>query len=269
MYVSANTFKLQYQAATKENRIPDFLNFYQSIDVLIVDDIQYFAGLKGTQDTFFHIFNYLQQSRKQLIFTCDRAPVELKDIEERLLTRFKYGMTAEIKKPDYQLRKNILLSKMRRDGISLTDDVVDYIAQNVRHSVRDLEGILASLLAHSTLTDAEIDIKLAEKVVSRIVAIQPRTITIGDVIGAVADHYNLPEKALAAQNRSRDVSQARHVAVYLCKELTNSSLTEIGFKMGKRTHATILHSVALVKEQLEYDPVMRQNISQLEAKLHA
>ncbi len=269
LYVSANTFKLQYQAATKENRIPDFLNFYQSIDVLIVDDIQYFAGLKGTQDTFFHIFNYLQQSRKQLIFTCDRAPVELKDIEERLLTRFKYGLTAEIKKPDYQLRKNILLSKMRRDGISLTDDVVDYIAQNVRHSVRDLEGILASLLAHSTLTDAEIDIKLAEKVVSRIVAIQPRTITIGDVIGAVADHYNLPEKALAAQNRSRDVSQARHVAVYLCKELTNSSLTEIGFKMGKRTHATILHSVALVKEQLEYDPVMRQNISQLEAKLHA
>ena len=269
LYVSANTFKLQYQAATKENRIPDFLNFYQSIDVLIVDDIQYFAGLKGTQDTFFHIFTYLQQSRKQLIFTCDRAPVELKDIEERLLTRFKYGLTAEIKKPDYQLRKNILLSKMRRDGISLTDDVVDYIAQNVRHSVRDLEGILASLLAHSTLTDAEIDIKLAEKVVSRIVAIQPRTITIGDVIGAVADHYNLPEKALAAQNRSRDVSQARHVAVYLCKELTNSSLTEIGFKMGKRTHATILHSVALVKEQLEYDPVMRQNISQLEAKLHA
>ena len=268
LYVSANTFKLQYQAATKENRIPDFLNFYQSIDVLIVDDIQYFAGLKGTQDTFFHIFNYLQQSRKQLIFTCDRAPVELKDIEERLLTRFKYGLTAEIKKPDYQLRKNILLSKMRRDGISLTDDVVDYIAQNVRHSVRDLEGILASLLAHSTLTDAEIDIKLAEKVVSRIVAIQPRTITIGDVIGAVADHYNLPEKALAAQNRSRDVSQARHVAVYLCKELTNSSLTEIGFKMGKRTHATILHSVALVKEQLEYDPVMRQNISQLEAKIH-
>ncbi|MBO4518703.1 MAG: chromosomal replication initiator protein DnaA [Paludibacteraceae bacterium] len=269
LYVSANTFKLQYQAATKENRVPDFLNFYQSVDVLIVDDIQYFAGLKGTQDTFFQIFNYLHMSGKQLILTCDRPPVELKDLEERLLTRFKWGLSAEIKKPDFQLRKNILLAKMRRDGITLTDDVVDYIAQNVRHSVRDLEGILASLLAHSTLTDAEIDLKLAEKVVSHIVAIQPRTITIGDVIGAVADHYNLPEKAIVAQNRSRDITQARHVAAYLCKELTNSSLTEIGFKMGRRTHATMLHSVAIVKSQLEFDPVMRQHIAQLEAALHA
>ena len=269
LYVSANTFKLQYQAATKENRVPDFLNFYQSVDVLIVDDIQYFAGLKGTQDTFFQIFNYLHMSGKQLILTCDRPPVELKDLEERLLTRFKWGLSAEIKKPDFQLRKNILLAKMRRDGITLTDDVVDYIAQNVRHSVRDLEGILASLLAHSTLTDAEIDLKLAEKVVSHIVAIQPRTITIGDVIGAVADHYNLPEKAIVAQNRSRDITQARHVAAYLCKELTNSSLTEIGFKMGRRTHATMLHSVAIVKSHLEFDPVMRQHIAQLEAALHA
>ena len=269
LYVSANTFRLQYQAATKENRVPDFLNFYQAVDVLIVDDIQYFAGLKGTQDTFFQIFNHLHMSGKQLILTCDRPPVELKELEERLLTRFKWGLSAEIKKPDYQLRKNILLAKMRRDGITLSEDVVDYIAQNVRHSVRDLEGILASLLAHSMLTDAEIDLKLAEKVVSHIVAIQPRTITIGDVIGVVADHYNLPEKALAAPNRSRDVSQARHVAAYLCKELTNCSLTEIGFKMGRRTHATMLHSVALVKEQLEFDPVMRQRIAQLEAALQA
>ena len=269
LYVSANTFKLQYQDATKTNRIPDFLNFYQSVDVLIVDDIQYFAGLKGTQDTFFHIFNYLQQSRKQLIFTCDRAPVELKDIEERLLTRFKYGLTAEITRPDYQLRRNILLSNMRRDGIALQENIVDFIAKNVRTSVRDLEGILASLLAYSTLTDKEIDLALAEKVVAHIVAIQPRTTTITDVLNVVSEHYNIPTKALVAQNRSRDISQARHIAVYLSKELTNCSLSEIGFRMGRRTHATILHSIALVKEQLEYDPVMRQHIAQLEANLQA
>ncbi len=267
LYVSANTFKLQYQDAAKTNRIPDFLNFYQTVDVLIVDDIQYFAGLKGTQDTFFHIFNYLQQSRKQLILTSDRPPIELKDIEERLLTRFKWGLSAEIKHPDYQLRKNILLSKMRRDGISLTDDVVDFIASNVRNSVRDLEGILASLLAHSTLTDREIDVKLAEQVVSHIVAIQPRKITVGDVIGAVAEHYSVPEKALLSANRSREVSNARHLAIYLTKELTDSSLTEIGFKMGKRTHATVLHSIALVKEKLEFDPVLRQTVSQIESAL--
>lgn len=269
LYVSANTFKMQYTEAARTNHIPDFLNFYQSVDVLIVDDIQYFAGLKGTQDTFFHIFNYLQQSRKQLILTCDRPPVELKDIEERLLTRFKWGLSAEIKHPDYPLRRNILLSKMRRDGIVLSDEVVDYIANNVRESVRDLEGVLASLLAHSTLTDKEIDLQLTEKVVSHIVAIQPHRISIGDVIGAVADHYNLPEKSIMSQNRSRDVSAARHVAVYLCKKLTNSSLTEIGFKMGRRTHATILHSLSLINEQLEFDPVLRQHIAQVQSALNA
>ncbi|MCR5050750.1 MAG: chromosomal replication initiator protein DnaA [Paludibacteraceae bacterium] len=267
LYVSANTFKLQYQDATKSNRIPDFLNFYQSVDVLIVDDIQYFAGLKGTQDTFFHIFNYLQQSRKQLIFTSDRAPVDLKDIEDRLLTRFKYGLTAEIARPDYQLRHDILRSKMLRDGIQLSDEVVDFIAQNVRDSVRDLEGILASLLAHSTLTDREIDLQLAEQVVSHIVAIQPQETTVRDVMEAVAEHYNIPEKALMAQNRSRDITQARHVAVYLSKQLTKSSLAEIGFQMGRRTHATVLHSISIVRDQLEYDPVMRQHIAQLQATL--
>ena len=267
LYVSANTFKLQYQEAARTNCIPDFLNFYQSVDVLILDDIQYFAGLKGTQDTLFHIFNYLQQSHKQLILTCDRPPVELKDIEERLLTRFKWGLSAEILKPDYQLRKDILLSKMRRDGITLGEDVVDFIAQNVRDSVRDLEGILASLLAHSTLTDKEIDLALAEQVVSRIVAIQPRLVTVDDVIAKVAKHYGLPEKSILAQNRSRDVAQARHVATYLCKQLTSSSLSEIGFKMGKRTHATVLHSVQIIKEQSEFDPVLRQHLHQLEAAI--
>ncbi len=267
LYVSANTFKLQYQDAAKCNKIPDFLNFYQSVDVLIVDDIQYFAGLKGTQDTFFHIFNYLQQSRKQLILTSDRPPVELKDIEERLLTRFKWGLSAEILKPDYQLRRDILVSKMHRDGIILSDDIVDFIAQNVRDSVRDLEGVLASLLAHSTLTNKEIDLALTEQVVSHIVTIQPKVITVGDVMDKVAKHYNLPEKALVAQNRSREIAQARHIAIYLSKQLTNASLAEIGVKMGKRTHATILHSISIIKEQMEFDPVLRQQIHKLEASL--
>ena len=267
LYVSANTFKLQFQDARKENRIPDFLNFYQSVDVLIVDDIQYFAGLKGTQDTFFNIFNYLQQSRKQLILTCDKPPVQLKDIEDRLLTRFKWGLAAEITPPDYALRKNILLSKMRRDGIVLSDEIVDFIAANVRDSVRDLEGILASLLAHSTLTDKEIDLPLAEKVVSHIVALQPQTISIEDVMDAVSKHYNVSEKAIMAQNRSRDISMARHVAVYLCKQMTDRSLTEIGYRMGRRTHATMLHSIAFIRDMMEHDAVLRQQIAQIEATI--
>ena len=184
-----------------------------------------------------------------------------------MLTRFKYGLTAEIARPDFQLRHDILRSKMQRDGIQLSDEVVDFIAHNVRDSVRDLEGILASLLAHSTLTDREFDLALAEQVVSHIVAIQPQQTTVQDVMEAVAAHYNIPEKALMAQNRSRDITQARHVAVYLSKQLTHSSLAEIGYQMGKRTHATVLHSIAIVKEQLEFDPVMRQHIKQLQTAI--
>jgi chromosomal replication initiator protein len=199
--------------------------------------------------------------------TSDRSPVELKDIEDRLLTRFKWGLCAEIKHPDYQLRKNILLSKMRRDGITLSENVVDFIATNVRHSVRDLEGILASLLAHSTLTDKEIDIALAEEVVSRIVPIQEKRITVGDVLGVVCEHYNVPEKLLLSANRSREVSLVRHMAIYLTKELTDCSLTEIGFKIGRRTHATVLHSLTTIKDQLEYDPALRQTVAQLESQL--
>lgn len=267
LYVSANTFKLQYQDAAANNRIPDFLNFYQGIDVLIVDDIQYFAGLKGTQDTFFHIFNYLQQSHKQLILTSDRSPLQLKDIEDRLLTRFRWGLSAEITSPDFALRKDILYAKMYRDGLQLSEDVVDFIASNVRESVRDLEGILASLYAYATLTDCEIDLKLTEQVVSRVVEIRPRQLQVSDVLGAVSEHYNLDQKMIVSKNRSREVMIARHVAMYLCKEMTDHSLTEIGFQIGRRSHATVLHSVTCMKEQLAIDPVLRHQLAQITSQL--
>lgn len=268
LYVSANTFKLQYQDAAASNHIPDFLNFYQGIDVLIVDDIQYFAGLNKTQDTFFHIFNHLQQSRKQLILTSDRSPLDLKDIEDRLLTRFKWGLSAEIVAPDYQLRRDILLSKMHRDGLVLSDEVVDFIAQNVRDSVCDLEGILASLYAHATLTNREIDLALTEQVVSRVVAIRPQdSVQMEDILSAVARFYHVSEQSVLSSNRSREVSMARHVVMYLAKELTDRSLSDIGLAIGRRTHATVLHSLGLVREQLQTDAILRQQVAQLQAGL--
>ena len=266
LYVSANTFKLQYMAATQENRVPDFLNFYQQVDVLIVDDIQYFTS-KGTQDTFFHIFNYLHQSHKQLILTSDRSPLELKDLEERLLTRFKWGLSAEILRPDYQLRRDILCSKLRRDGITLSDDIIDFIAANVRESIRDLEGVSASLLAYSTLVDHEIDMQLAESVLSRIVEIRPKSLSMSEVIDTVASFFNIQDKAICSETRSREVMLARHMASYLGKKHTECSLSEIGASLGGRTHATVLHSVKLVEDQLEHDPVMRHRVAQLEAAL--
>lgn len=267
LYVAANTFKLQYQDAALNHKIPDFLNFYQQIDVLIVDDIQYFSGLKGTQDTFFHIFNYLQQSHKQLILTSDRSPLQLKDIEDRLLTRFKWGLSAEVLHPDYTLRRDILIHKMRLDGIELSDEIVNFIAANVTESIRDLEGILASLLAYSTLTDCQIDMKLAEEVVSRVVALHPKTIDMPEIVEAVSEHYNLPTKVILSQSRLKEVALARQIAMYLSKELTDHSLNEIGHYMGHRSHATVLHAARMLKDQLELDAVLRQNVSQIRATI--
>lgn len=268
LYVSANTFKLQFQDAHNLNRIPDFLNFYQSVDVLIVDDIQYFAGLKGTQDTFFHIFNYLQQSRKQLILTSDRPPLALKDIEDRLLTRFKWGLAAEIKRPDYQLRRDILLHKMHRDGVVLSEELIEFIASHVTESVRDLEGVLASLLAHSTLTNSEIDIQLAEQVVSRIVQLTPQHNSMDEITGAVSEHFNIDERFIKGKGRSSQIMLARHISMYLCKELCeNLSLAEIGKYFGHRTHATVLHSANTMQQKMEYDASLRQHIHQIKEAL--
>ena len=266
LYVSANTFKLQYMAATQENRVPDFLNFYQQVDVLIVDDIQYFTS-KGTQDTFFHIFNYLQQSHKQLILTSDRSPLQLKDIEERLLTRFKWGLSAEITRPDFQLRKDILRYKLHRDGITLQEDIIDFIANNVRDSIRDLEGVLASLMAYSTLTDREVDMKLAEQVVSRIVEVAPNVITIDEIIDTVSECFNVLPKSICSTGRSKEVVMARHAVMFLAKDLTEKSLSEIGQAIGGRSHATVLHSINLMRDQLDLDPVLRHRVSQMKASL--
>ena len=267
LYVSANTFKLQYQEAAQQNKIPDFLLFYQSVDVLIIDDIQFFSGLKGTQDTFFHIFNYLHQSRKQLILTSDRSPLQLRDVEERLLTRFKWGLPVEIQRPDYALRRDILTSKMHRDGLHIPDDVVDYIASNACENVRDIEGVLASLMAYSTLMDKDIDMELAQSVVGRLVEVKPKEVIMEDVIGAVCEHSNIPEKAVLGQSRQKDVVRARQLVMYLCKRLTSHSLADIGNAIGHRSHATVIHTLNTISAQMEYDKVLRHDAEILESQL--
>lgn len=271
LYVSANTFKIQYMDAVKTNNLTNFLNFYQSVDMLIMDDIQFLSGSEDhrkTQDTFFHIFNYLQQSQKQLILTSDRSPLQLTDIQDRLLSRFKWGLSAEMTRPDYALRREILLHKMHRDSIVLPDDIVDFIATNVCDNVRDLEGILASLMAYSTLDDRDIDMPLVEQVVARVVQLQTSAVDVRDILNVVCDQFNVSESSLLSASRTREIAQARHFAIYLCSRCTDYSLTEIGSMMGHRSHATVLHSISAIKEQLEVDPVARNRYKQLEAALH-
>ena len=269
LYVTANTFQLQYQDAAAHNQIPDFLLFYQTIDVLIVDDIQYIAGAgkRATQDTFFHIFNYLQQSGKQIILTSDRSPKDMRDLEERLLSRFKWGLAAEMSKPDYELRKKILLNKMHRDGVSMSMEIVEFIANNVRDNVRDLEGVLAALLAYSTIGDCEIDMKLATEVVGRIVELKPRERNLADITDAVCEEFHISPEALNSQSRQRDVVIARQVAMYLAKQYTNMSLSDIGRSIGNRTHATVMHALDVLNGTLAENIVLGQRVHHIENQL--
>ena len=266
LYVAANTFKLQFQDAVNRNQVPDFLMFYQSVDVLIVDDIQYFSDLKGTQDTFFQIFNHLQQTHKQLILTSDRSPSELRGIQDRLLSRFKWGLAAEITRPDYPLRKDILLYHVKKDGIKLDASIIEYVASNVTENVRDLEGVLASLLAYSTLTDSAIDMSLAEKVVSRLVELHPRSYPPADIITTVCQMMNLPERVITAKTRTKEAVRARNMVIYFIKKFTDSSLGDIG-KHVHRDHATVAHSLTSMENQLSYDAVLRQEVAAIERQL--
>ena len=266
LYVAANTFKLQFQDAVNRNQVPDFLMFYQSVDVLIVDDIQYFADLKGTQDTFFQIFNHLQQSHKQLILTSDRSPMELRGVQDRLLSRFKWGLAAEITRPDYQLRHDILLYRIKKDGVKLSDDIINYIASNVTDNVRDLEGVLASLLAYSTLTDSPINMTLTEQVVGRLVELHPKTYAAKDIVSTVCERLNVPEKVITARTRQREAVRARNIVMYLIKKYTDSSLSQIG-AVVHRDHATVAYSLNTMEDLMSYDAVLRQEIASIERAL--
>lgn len=267
LYVSAHTFQVQYTDAVVNNKVNDFINFYQTIDVLIVDDIQYWADKKQTQNTFFFIFNHLHQTGKQLILTSDKAPVDLQGLEDRLITRFKWGLSTEIKKPDFELRKNVLLHRIHQDGLDISEDIVNYIAENVRDNVRDLEGVLASLLAYSTLTNAEINKELADQVISRLVDVSETDMSIDNITAAVCEHFQVDEKTLYASSRKKEIAQARQVAMYLAKKLTDKPYAEIGRKMGKRNHATVMYAVNTVKEQMEYDAFLKRSVMLIENTL--
>lgn len=267
LYVSANTFQIQYTDAVRNNTQNDFLNFYQTIDVLLIDDIQEFSGKTGTQNTFFHIFNHLHQTGKQLVLTADRSPLEMVGIEQRLLTRFKWGLSAEIEKPDFELRKSILKSKIYRDGLEIPENVVDFIAENVVDNVRDLEGVLISLLAHSTLTNMPIDISLAERVISRIVNITPKVMSIEFIRDTVCDFFKLSVDAISTKSRKLEVVQARQIAMYLSKNLTKNSLSTIGNYIGQRDHATVLHACKKVMDLMDTDKHFKKNVEEIEERL--
>ena len=267
LYVSAHLFQVQYTDSVRNNTVNDFINFYQTIDVLIIDDIQEFAGVTKTQNTFFHIFNHLHQNGKQLILTSDRSPALLQGMEERLITRFKWGMVAELEKPTVELRRDILCNKIRRDGLKFPPEVIDYIAENVSDSVRDLEGIVISIMAHSTVYNKDIDLELAQRIVRKVTHNENKPVTIDDIIQTVCSHYGLETSAIHTKSRKREVVQARQIAMYLAKTYTDLSASKIGHLIGNKDHATVLYACKNIKELKEVDKAFQAEMDEIQAAL--
>ena len=267
LYVNANKFQTQFVDAIRNNNKNDFLHFYQMIDVLIIDDVHEFAGKEKTQDTFFHIFNHLHQSGKQLILTSDKPPVELQGMESRLLSRFKWGLTADLQAPDFETRMAILKKKTYNDGIELPEEVLEYISTHISDNIRELEGALISLLAQSTLNKKEITLDLTKEMIDKLIKSTKREISIDYIQKVVCNYYNIGLEQLQSKTRKREIVQARQVAMFFSKTLTKSSLATIGSQIGGKDHATVLHACKTVNNLIETDKRFRLQVDEIEKKL--
>ncbi len=267
LYVNANKFQTQFVDSIRNNNKNDFIHFYQMIDVLVIDDVHEFAGKEKTQDAFFHIFNHLHQSEKQLILTSDKPPVELQGLEQRLLSRFKWGLAADLQIPDFETRIAILTQKTYKDGIDLPADVIEYIATHITDNIRELEGALISLLAQSTLNKKEITLHLAKDMIDKLIKNTKREISIDYIQKVVCNYFNLPLDQIQSKTRKREIVQARQVAMFFSKSLTKASLATIGTQIGGKDHATVLHACKTVNNLIETDKRFRIQIDEIEKKL--
>jgi chromosomal replication initiator protein len=267
LYVSSEKFINQFQDHSKNNAINDFIHFYQLIDVLIIDDVQFFNRAEKSQDAFFAIFNHLHQSGKQLVLTSDKSPKDLEGVQERLLSRFRWGLSADLQMPDYETRIEILEKKMRNDGLEMPKDVVKYLAYNIQTNVRELEGALISLLAQSSLNKRDIDLDLAKKVLRNFIKTSSKEITIDSIQKMVCDYFDVSYDKLLAKTRKREIVQARQITMFLAKSFTKNSLKTIGEHFGGRDHTTVIHSCQTVKDLMDTDSSFRESVMDLQQKV--
>ncbi len=267
LYVSTEQFMAQYIESVRNNNQNDFVHFYQMIDVLIVDDIQFLAGKEKTQDVFFHVFNYLHQKSKQIIISSDKAPVEMKGMEPRLLSRFKWGLAADLQIPDLETRIAILQKRIYSDGIDVPYEVIEYLAYSVTTNVRELEGALISIMAQSSLNKKAINLDLAHQMIDKFVKSTSKEISIDYIQKAVCDYFNLPVDIINSKTRKREIVQARQLAMYFSKKHTKSSLATIGMHCGNKDHATVLHACRTVNNLVETDKQFRVYVEELDKKI--
>ncbi len=266
-YTNAERFTNLFIESLKNNSVNDFIHFYQLIDVLIIDDIHFFSNKAKTQDIFFHIFNHLHQENKQIILTSDRPPRDLEGVEERLLSRFKWGLSADLQPPDFETRVAILEKKMYADGIELPKDVVEFVAYNITNNIRELEGALVSLLAQASLNRKQIDLDLAKKIVKNFVKNMSREVSIDFIQKAVCDYFEVPVEKLKEKTRKRAIVQARQLSMYLSKNFTKNSLKAIGKHFGGRDHSTVIHSCQAIQNLMDTDTKFKESVEELTKKL--
>jgi len=267
LYISSEKFTQQYIDSVKKNNRNDFIHFYQIIDILIIDDVQFLSGKTGTQDVFFHIFNHLHQNGKQVILTSDKAPVDMQDIEQRLLSRFKWGLSAELQSPNFETRVSILKNKLYRDGVEMPDDIIDYVAKHIKTNVRELEGAIISLIAQSSFNKKEITIDLAKQIVEKFVKNTKREVSIDYIQKVVSDYFQMDVDTLQSKTRKRHIVQARQLAMFFAKKFTKASLASIGSQIGQRDHATVLHACKTVDNLATTDKQFRKYVEDLSKKL--
>ena len=264
LYVSARLFQVQFTDSVRRNTTNDFINFYQTIDVLIVDDIQEWATSPRTLDTFFHIFDHLFRLGKQIILASDRPPVDLEGVKDRLLTRFACGLIAELEKPNVQLCIDILNSKCRRDGLKIPADVIQFIAETANGSVRDLEGVVNSLMAYSIVYNSNIDMRLAERIIKRAVKVDNHPLTVDDILDKVCGHFGVAQQQVFSKSRKRNYVLVRQVSMYLAQKYTKMPASRIGQLIGGRDHSTVLHSCNAIEERLKVDKAFQAEVTSIE-----
>lgn len=267
LYVQAEQFLNQWATASKNNNQNDFVHFYQMIDVIIIDDIQFLAKKPSTQDVFFHIFNYLHQNNKQLVITSDKLPADLKDIAPRLLSRFKWGLTTDLQMPDADTRIAILRNKLYNNGIVLSDEVINYLASNVRTNIRELEGVLISIVAQSSLNKKAVTIDLVQSIIERFVRNSVKEVSVEYIINIVCEYFSISPEQMALNTRKHQVVQARQIAMYLSKKYSSASLNSIGQQCGKKDHATVYHACKTVSDRLETDKQFKMMLADIEKKM--
>ena len=263
LYISSRLFESQFTVASRNGRINDFIHFYQSIDVLIIDDIQDLIDKEKTQNTFFHIFSHLHLNNKQIIISSDCSPSMLKGMPERLLTRMKWGMTVELERPDMNLRRNVLTRIAEQAGLPVSDDVLEFIATNVTGSIRELEGIMVSLVARAAILNRQIDFDLARTVISNAVKITKKQINFEMVTQSVSAHYNIEPDAIFTKSRKREVSDARQMVMYMAKKHAKMALTAIGTRLS-RTHATVLYACKSIEDRLLHEKQLQDDVAAIE-----